>query len=97
MLGTRWKCTATLVMSDGTRHPFRNGSSLLTPDDVGKSIPMVSLSSRRTTPSNMTTARDDYDPRPWDGATMLLFILAGIVGGLVMWPWKTSPRADSPQ
>lgn len=84
VLGLRSRCTATIVANDGKRYSFSNGASLLTPEDVGKPVPMVRLEWRKGRGSSWIPARDDFDPKPWPGGLTLLFTVAGIVGGLVM-------------
>lgn len=39
--GALWSCDATIVANDGKRYSYHNGSSSLTPTDIGTRVPMT--------------------------------------------------------
>ena len=39
--GVLWSCDATIVANDGKRYRYHDGSSALTPADVGQRVPMT--------------------------------------------------------
>ncbi|MCR3749625.1 DUF6346 domain-containing protein [Lentzea californiensis] len=39
--GALWRCDATIVSNEGERFHYSNGSSSLTPTDIGKRVPMT--------------------------------------------------------
>jgi hypothetical protein len=39
--GLLWYCEATIVANDGKRYDYHSNNSILTPDDIGKQVPMT--------------------------------------------------------
>jgi hypothetical protein len=52
--GALWYCEATIAANDGTRIPYRTNNSLLTPDDIGKRVPMTTSLVRTSRSSRAT-------------------------------------------
>jgi hypothetical protein len=89
LLGTRWDCSATVTDSDGKQYRFTSDSSLLTPADIGTTVPMMKFPGKKPPPS-FSTARDEFTPKPWNGIAVFVLILLGLAGAAVLWPWRRS-------